>query len=195
MTDETKLNELMKSTVDKLKNGKFNELLKIFGENYSEDDSNFILIKKTIADAMTAKGDLAEANELYMKIYDTLRVPEKLGPDHKDVLSLMADCALTSRSISIAIDLLNTGEEISIRTKNTEATDKFKVTREAIISHLTPTNRKIYDKLVQKRTEVTRVKLDTKRNGSTLPKNVVDDLMHTFGLTKYETVCIRKKKK
>lgn len=181
MNDNNKLDNLMKETTEQLKLGKFNDIIKVFKEHYNEDDPSFIVIMKTIADAKMVKRDFSGAYDLYVKVYNVLRTPDKLGPEHSDVLSIMLDCARTSRSIITAIGLFDQVDEISNRTNEVEIIDKSMKLRKVVIDELSPVNRRVYKRMLSKVTTQTVTKT-RKESHPHLTKTQLDELMNTFSL-------------
>jgi hypothetical protein len=178
--ETSKLDNLLNETSEKLKLGKFDDIIKIFGQQYKEDDPDFIVIKKTIADAKMVKGDLAGANDLYVKVYDTLRATDKLGPEHPDVLSVMLDCAKTTRSIVTAINFFDQVDEIANRKNEAEIIDKSIKGRKEAIDKLSVVNRRIYNRMISKGKVITEK--PPKQTQTPLTESQLDDLMKEFCL-------------
>lgn len=183
MNEPTKLNELMKETAYRLKTGDFTGILTEFRKHYNEDEPDFVVIKRTIADAMVAKGDIVAANTLYVNVFDILKSPDKLGPEHNDVLSVWMDCAKTSTGITTAINILDESRAVANRTGNAEMVEKNTVTRRIILRDLTPTKKKIYKRMLDKKLN-NGVFTDTK-DESKLSTEEMDALLQEFGLDKY----------
>jgi uncharacterized protein YktA (UPF0223 family) len=182
MNDDTKLENLMKDTAEKLKLGKFGDILKTFKQHYNEDDPDFLVIMKTIADAKMVKRDWDGANELYVRVYNVLRQPDKLGPEHTDVLSIMIDCAQTTKSVITAVKLFDEIDEIANRKNETEIIDKSLRSRKEVIDGLSNVNRRIYNRMTS-RTERTVVKGKRETHKSKISETEIDELMKTFFLS------------
>jgi hypothetical protein len=181
MNDPTKLDNLMKETAEKLKLGKFGDILKIFKQHYREDEPDFIVIMKTIADAKMVKRDWDGANELYVKVYNILKEPSKLGPEHEDVLSIMIDCAQTTKSIVTAVKLFDEVDEIASRKNYVEIIDKSIRVRKEIIDGLSNVNRRIYNRMLDRNSRIV-VSNKTETHKSRLSEMEIDDLMRSFFL-------------
>jgi hypothetical protein len=191
--DNDALPNLVKATEDMVKAGKFKEILKVFGEHYADDHPEFIVIKRTVADAMRSRGNINDAYGLYTHVYNMISSSSKLGLEHTDVLSLLIDRSTTTLGLSNMISLLADAETIATRTDNTVILEKIKETRKAMMEGFSPTTIKLYNKLLTKSLKPKSPEKVISKGGH-LTVNELDDIMSEFGLDEQETDTNNKKR-
>ena len=193
MTDENdKFKHIIDSTAALVRQGKTKKVLKLIKDQLNEDDPQTMIMLTTLATILKNQGKTSEAYDIYSSVYDKLKADNKLGPDHKDVLSLLYNMALTTSSNREKNKILSHLIEVAKKNKYNDLLETYYGDMKKFKESLPENQRRLYN-LVEKEQGVSTVAPRKRVTQTVMPDNELDKLVVEFELQQYDNEDKKKK--
>jgi len=195
MTDENdKFKHIIDSTAALVRKGETKKVLKLIKDQLNEDDPQTMIMLTTLATIMKNQGKMSEAYDIYSSLYDKLKDSNKLGPDHKDVLSLFYNMSLTTSSNREKNKILSYLIEVAKKNKYNDLLETYYGDMKKFKESLPENQRRLYN-LVEKEQGISTVAPKKRVTQTVMPENEIDKLVIEFELQCYDNEDAIKKKK
>lgn len=195
MSDENdKFKHIIDSTAALVRQGKTKNVLKIIKEQLNQDDPQTMIMLTTLATVMKNQGKTSEAYDIYSSLYDKLKADNKLGPDHKDVLSLLYNMALTTSSKRETSKILLHLIEVAKKNKYNDLLVTYYEAMKKFKESLPENQRRLYN-LIEKEQGISTVAPKKRVTQTVMPVNEIDKLVVEFELQLYDDEDKKKKRR
>ena len=192
--NDLKFKQIIDSTTDMVRKGETKKVLKLIKEQLNEDDPQTMIMLTTLATIMKNQGKTSDAYDIYSSLYEKLKDDKKLGPVHKDVLSVLHNMALTTSSKRETNKILSYLIDVAKENKYNDLAETYYESMSKFRESLPENQRKLY-KLIEKENGVRTVAPKKKIPQTVMPDSEIDKLVLAFELQKYDDEDKKKKNK
>lgn len=195
MTNENdKFKHVIDSTAALVRKGETKKVLKLIKDQLNENDPQTMMMLTTLATIMKNQGKMSEAYDIYSSLYDKLKDTNKLGPDHKDVLSLFYNMSLTTSSNREKNKILSHLIEVAKKNKYNDLLETYYGDMKKFKESLPENQRRLYN-LVEKEQGISTVAPKKRVMQTVMPENEIDKLVIEFELQRYDNEDKKRKSK
>ena len=195
MTNENdKFKHVIDSTAALVRKGETKKVLKLIKDQLNENDPQTMMMLTTLATIMKNQGKMSEAYDIYSSLYDKLKDTNKLGPDHKDVLSLFYNMSLTTSSNREKNKILSHLIEVAKKNKYNDLLETYYGDMKKFKESLPENQRRLYN-LVEKEQGISTVAPKKRVTQTVMPENEIDKLVIEFELQRYDNEDKKRKSK
>ena len=183
--EEEKFKQLVDSTAVLIRRGETKKVLKLIRDQMNEDDPQTMIMLTTLATVMKNQGKMGEAYDMYSSLYEKLKVDNKLGPVHQDVLSLYYNMALTTPSNREKNKILSYLIKVAKDNKYNDLLETYYEEMKKFKESLPESQKRLYN-LIEKEKGVSTVAPKKKLTQTVMAADEVDKLVVQFKLQRYD---------
>ena len=192
MNDEH-IKSIIDSTAALVRKGETKKVLKLIKDQLNENDPQTMIMLMTLATVMKNQGKLNEAYDIYSSLYEKLKDDKKLGPNHKDVLSLLHNMALTTSSNREKNKILSHLIEVAKENNFNDLLNTYYEDMKKFKESLDENQRRLYN-LLEKDKGISTVAPKKRVTQTVMADNEIDKLVIEFELQRYDNEDRNKKK-
>ena len=192
--ENDKFKDIIDSTTALVRKGETKKVLKLIKDQLNADDPQTMIMLTTLATIMKNQGKMSEAYDIYSSLYEKLKHDNKLGPIHKDVLSLLYNMVLTTSSNREKNKILSHLIEVAKKNKYNDLLETYYEEMKKFKESLPENQRRLYN-LVEKEQGVSTVAPKKRMTQTGMADKEIDKLVLEFQLQRYDDEDKKKKGK
>jgi len=192
--ENDKFKDIIDSTTALVRKGETKKVLKLIKDQLNADDPQTMIMLTTLATIMKNQGKMSEAYDIYSSLYEKLKHDNKLGPIHKDVLSLLYNMVLTTSSNREKNKILSHLIEVAKKNKYNDLLETYYEEMKKFKESLPENQRRLYN-LVEKEQGVSTVAPKKRMTQTVMADKEIDKLVLEFQLQRYDDEDKKKKGK